>query len=225
MNINDINEDNIYISGYTFNRKLRLLQQAEKIIQLRKKEADVLSLLCEKYPNPVSQEDFLIEVWGGGYVTSQSIAQVIRSLRLSLGDDRKSTIATISKLGYKLTIPPTYQDIFSACQLPACYQYGEIIQKQIEKEDFSFIEYQPVINVTHASNFNAIYPYFSEKKQFFPFKKLLLTATILIFGSLACIALDVQVGHGESAMKGKSNVLSINEIPRSQKHNNSMQIK
>jgi DNA-binding winged helix-turn-helix (wHTH) protein len=73
-------------------------------------------LLCTKYPSPVSQDEFLSEVWDGSYVTSQSIAQMIRSLRISLKDESKSIIVTIPKLGYQLTAEPTWEALES---LPA----------------------------------------------------------------------------------------------------------
>ena len=96
----------IYFLNFTFNPKSRTLQKDDIVLQLRKKQSDVLALLCAKYPEPVSQTEFLAEVWGGRYVTSQSIAQMIRSLRVSLGDDAKSIIVTIPKLGYQLTVEP-----------------------------------------------------------------------------------------------------------------------
>lgn len=54
--------------------------------------------------------DFLDEVWGGGYVTSHSIAQVIRSLRKLLKKNGKNIILTIPKLGYRLGIEPQYDE-------------------------------------------------------------------------------------------------------------------
>jgi len=197
MNINEMNDGNIVISNFIFNRKLRVLQQADKVIQLRKKEADVLALLCEKYPNPVSQDDFLTEVWGGGYVTSQSIAQVIRSLRLNLGDQKKSTISTIPKLGYKLTIPPAYEESGSTH-----YQYSEMVQ--VHSEDFSYVEQQAMVNVSHSANGISVTPYVNERKKFISIRKLILSSAILIFGSLACVTLSARSNPVESQENSSS---------------------
>jgi len=186
MNTNEMNNGNIFFLNFTFNRKLRILQQAEQVTQLRKKEADVLALLCDKYPNPVSQDDFLMKVWGGGYVTSQSIAQVIRSLRLSLGDDKKSTISTIPKLGYKLTITPIYEDV-----LPAKFQYGEVMKVSHERDDFSYVEPQTIINGIPSSTSISIIPYTQTKKKFFSTRKLIFSSAILIFGSVVGIMLNI----------------------------------
>ena len=40
-------------------------------------------------------------------MTSQSIAQISRSLSISLGDESKTIIVTIPKLGYQLSAQPT----------------------------------------------------------------------------------------------------------------------
>lgn len=186
MNTNEMNDGNIFFLNFTFNRKLRILQHAEKVTQLRKKEADVLALLCDKYPNPVSQDDFLMKVWGGGYVTSQSIAQVIRSLRLSLGDDKKSTISTIPKLGYKLTITPIYEDV-----LPTKFQYGEVAKASHERDDFSYTEQQFPINGISSSSSISIIPYTQTRKRFFSPRKLIFSSAILILGSLAGVTLNI----------------------------------
>lgn len=106
MKKNQMNDGNIYFHNFRFNPAYRGLYIKGELLRLRKKQAEVLTLLCERYPNPVSYEEFLSEVWGGTYVTSQSISQVIRSLRLCLGDDSKSIIITISKLGYQLNAQP-----------------------------------------------------------------------------------------------------------------------
>lgn len=186
MNTNEMNDGNIFFLNFTFNRKLRILQHAEQVTQLRKKEADVLALLCDNYPNPVSQNDFLMKVWGGGYVTSQSIAQVIRSLRRSLGDDKKSTIATIPKLGYKLTVAPIYEDV-----LPAKFQYGEVVKMSHEPDYFSYTEQQAAINGISSSSTISIVPYTSGRKRFFSSRKVFFSSVIFILSSLAGFTINM----------------------------------
>ncbi|WP_145561784.1 winged helix-turn-helix domain-containing protein [Yersinia aldovae] len=120
MKKNVVTTGKIYFLNFTFNPKSRTLQQYDTVLQLRKKQSDVLALLCAKYPEPVSQAEFLAEVWGGGYVTSQSIAQMICSLRVSLGDDTKSIIVTIPKLGYQLTAEPCREEPETEPDKPSC---------------------------------------------------------------------------------------------------------
>lgn len=115
-----LKKSKIFFGKFIFNPLLRTLQSDENTQQLRKKQSDVLALLCNKYPDPVSLDEFLIEVWGGSYVTPQSVAQVIRSLRLSLNDESKTIIVNIPKLGYRLTVEPYWER--SDCPLNASAQ-------------------------------------------------------------------------------------------------------
>lgn len=139
----------IFFLDYTFNPALRTLQREDTILQLRKKQSDVLFLLCAKYPSPVSQDEFLSEVWDGSYVTSQSIAQMIRSLRISLKDESKNIILTIPKLGYQLTAEPIWEASLSQPELlPDTQNERTLAAGKIELDNISYsanpiINYQP----------------------------------------------------------------------------------
>lgn len=106
-----MNDENVFFLDFEFNHKLRTLRRDGQVLQLRKKESQALALFCNNYPRPVLYEDFLAEVWEGRYVAPQSIAQVIRSLRVSLGDEDKNIIVTIPKLGYQFTASPLYSEL------------------------------------------------------------------------------------------------------------------
>lgn len=185
MNNDAIDNGCICFLNFTFNRKLRTLQRSEEVVQLRKKEADVLALLCDKFPNPVSQSDFLSEVWGGSYVTSQSIAQVIRSLRLTLCDEKKNIILTIPKLGYKLAVTPTAADSVcarqrqeelknngSAQQFPAAMAPGALNLIS------SYISSMPLISLVQPNKKASV------------FKKIFFSGFILLFTGLVCWTLS-----------------------------------
>lgn len=131
---------------YNFIPALRTLQRDDTILQLRKKQSDVLTLLCEKYPFPVSQDEFLSKVWDGRYVTPQSVAQVIRSLRISLKDEFKNIIVTIPKLGYQLTAEPTWKESLSQPELLSnTLIEGTQAGGKIEPENISYLA-NPIIN-------------------------------------------------------------------------------
>lgn len=97
--------NNYYFGDSVFNPKTRIIVCENVVYQLRKKENDALLLLCSKYPEPVTHEEFLELVWQGCYVTPQSIAQVIHSLRKIVNDNSRSVIVTLPKLGYKINVP------------------------------------------------------------------------------------------------------------------------
>ncbi|WP_224653984.1 transcriptional regulator [Pectobacterium versatile] len=199
LNMKDIsmNDGSIYFLNFTFNMKMRVLQKDEEIFQLRKKEADVLALLCHKYPEPVSQDDFLVEVWRGGYVTSQSIAQVIRSLRCTLSDKNKNIIITIPKLGYQLATPPSFgmPDVDSS----------EIEQKNVTWEncESEASEDNPQSITDRNFLFTTMLPLFHNffsKRKFFAKTALMVCSMAVFIASLIWGGLNA---HGISLILGE----------------------
>lgn len=184
-----VNAGKIYFLNFMFNPKTRTLQQDDTVLQLRKKQSDVLALLCAKYPEPVTQAEFLAEVWGGGYVTSQSIAQMIRFLRVSLGDDTKSIIVTIPKLGYQLTAEPRREEPEAE---PDKLGFKSYFPGNIEVDNVSF-SIQPMINIIPVSaNSMSVIPYSApravpDRKKFSP-QTLFLSAVVALFFSLIFVA-------------------------------------
>lgn len=119
---------------------------------------------------------------GGGYVTSQSIAQVICSLRVSLGDDTKSIIVTIPKLGYQLTAEPCWEEPETEPDKPGCESSfpGNI------GVDYVSFSTQSMINVIPVSaNSMSVIPYSAprtvpDRRKFTP-RTLFLSAVAALF--------------------------------------------
>lgn len=188
-----VNAGKISFLNFTFNPKSRTLQQDDTVFQLRKKQSEVLALLCAKYPEPVSQAEFLAEVWGGGYVTSQSIAQMIRSLRVSLGDDTKSIIVTIPKLGYQLTAEPCWEEPESEPDKPG-FESSFPENNEVDNVSFSTQSMIKVIPVS-ANSMSAI-PYSApiavpDRKTFSP-QTLFSSAVAAHFFSLKFVAMTAR---------------------------------
>ncbi|XTZ39285.1 winged helix-turn-helix domain-containing protein [Salmonella enterica] len=203
MKIDVLIGEKIYFLNFIFNRKLRTLQQAEKSIQLRKKEADVLALLCDKFPDPVSQEDFLSEVWGGSYVTSQSIAQVIRSLRLNLGDKKKNIILTIPKLGYKLAVEPSSDKATLAEYKQS--KNNELCNNQ-QKEN-SLTEVPATDKNAADKEPRTLISFIHNKRRVLTTKKVIFSVAVLILSSIIFFVNDIESSlehnHLNSAMTRK----------------------
>jgi putative transposase len=186
-----VNTGKIYFLDFTFDPALRTLQHNDSILQLRKKQSGVLALLCAKYPNPVSQEDFLAEVWEGGYVTSQSIAQMIRSLRLSLGDESKSIIVTIPKLGYQLTAQPCWEE-----PEPEKSNFERFSSGTIELDNVYFTT-QPVISTKPPGPCTtmAVIPYSVPStipiRRRFNSRTYIVSSVVAVFISLLYMALSI----------------------------------
>lgn len=188
-----VNIEKIYFLNFIFNPKSRTLQQDDNVLQLRKKQSDVLALLCAKYPEPVSQAEFLAEVWGGSYVTSQSIAQIIRSLRVSLGDDTKNIIVTIPKLGYQFTAEPCRAEPVAELDTLG---FESSFPAYIEADYVSFSS-QSMINVNPVgANSTSVIPYSDprtvpDRKKFSP-QTLFLSTVVGIFFSLIFIVMTAK---------------------------------
>ena len=73
-----------------------------KVKRLRYKEAMLLKVLVENYPNQVSRKELSYCIWGESYVTDATINQTIKNLRLALEDTSKEIINTVPRLGYCL---------------------------------------------------------------------------------------------------------------------------
>jgi putative transposase len=193
MKNSSANAGKIYFLDFTFDPALRTLQKNDTVLQLRKKQSGVLALLCAKYPNPVSQEDFLAEVWEGGYVTSQSIAQMIRSLRISLEDESKSIIVTIPKLGYQLSAQPSREEPEPE---PDKRNAERFTSGTVELENVSFTT-QPVINIRPPGTRSlAVIPYptlrtIPARRRFNP-RTYIVSAIAAIFISLICVAMSAR---------------------------------
>lgn len=189
-----VNAGEIYFLNFTFNPISRTLQRDDTVLQLRKKQSEVLALLCEKYPEPVSQSEFLAEVWGGVYVTSQSIAQMIRSLRVSLGDDTKSIIVTIPKLGYKLTVEPCWEEREAERDKLG---FESSVPGSIEVDNVSFSSQSMINDIPVSANSMSVIPYSSHrtlpyrKKKFSPLT-LFLSAVAALFFSLIFVAIKAR---------------------------------
>ncbi|ATZ12411.1 winged helix-turn-helix domain-containing protein [Erwinia amylovora] len=103
-------EKDIIIDGVEFNPYIRRVKLEKDIKTLRKKESEVLFLLCSTYPDAVTYTDLSAKIWPHSYVSRPCITQIIHALREILGDSGRNKIQTIPKLGYRLISKPLTKD-------------------------------------------------------------------------------------------------------------------
>ncbi|CAH0991927.1 hypothetical protein SIN8267_02042 [Sinobacterium norvegicum] len=99
------------IENFFYSTASGVLRVDGKYSQLRAREAALLQLLIESYPEIVSRDQLDESVWKESYVTNATINQTIKGLRRSLLDDNRTIIRTIPKQGYRLSIEPLIFDI------------------------------------------------------------------------------------------------------------------
>ena len=77
-------------------------------IHLQPKPMDVLVSLARHYPNVVSNDVLVEEVWGGRPIADESIVQCIKGIRKALDNDNPRNpkyIENIQRRGYRLMVP------------------------------------------------------------------------------------------------------------------------
>ena len=74
-------------------------------VGLRAKSFSVFLALAQQYPEPLSKEQLIEEVWGQAAVSDDSITQCIADIRRALGDKDHALVQTNPGVGYSLTVP------------------------------------------------------------------------------------------------------------------------
>lgn len=67
----------------------------------------LLCKLCEQAPAAVDKDDIAISVWEHGAVSDETIAQRVRLLRKSIGDEDGHVVVAVRGVGYRLASPTT----------------------------------------------------------------------------------------------------------------------
>lgn len=115
----------IRIGDIVFSPDKRILLKQAGPAKLRHKEAEALWLLCKRYPDHVSRQEFETAIWSEGYVISHTITQTIRSLRAALGDAGRTIVVTLPKQGYALNLMPQFCDDEAPSE-PPCRVSAEV---------------------------------------------------------------------------------------------------
>ncbi|MGP2412478.1 winged helix-turn-helix domain-containing protein [Yersinia sp. 2553 StPb PI] len=100
--------DEIMIGDILFTPQKRIINKGGSFIKMRNKESEVLFLLCHNYPDSLTRDDIEKEIWGGSYVTDNTLTQTISNLRNALDDKAHELVTTIPKKGYCIGIKPIF---------------------------------------------------------------------------------------------------------------------
>src|SRR3954467_10089681 len=88
---------------FTLSPRLRLLMQGDRQLRLIPRYLDLLIFLVERRHEAVHRREIFDRVWTDVIVSDAALAQAIRPLRRTLGDDPRQPrfIRTISRHGYQ----------------------------------------------------------------------------------------------------------------------------
>jgi adenylate cyclase len=112
--------ERIKIGPWTATPALNLLERGERSVKIEPRAMDVLTVLAQRNGAVVSVEELIASVWKGVVVGDGSVYLAMRQLRQVLDDPSgTSYIETISKRGYRLTVPAEPIEAGSASAPPA----------------------------------------------------------------------------------------------------------
>ncbi|MFA3920518.1 winged helix-turn-helix domain-containing tetratricopeptide repeat protein [Ruegeria hyattellae] len=95
----------IFLNGRRFDASTKTLFATDGApLTLRAQSMEVLAALVENEGTPVTKEKLFERVWPDAHVTDDSLVQCIADIRRALGDDDKTLIQTLPKIGYRLAI-------------------------------------------------------------------------------------------------------------------------
>ncbi len=101
--------DEITVGPLTINTARREADLDGELLELRKKEFDLLGLLADKQPDVVSRSVIAERVWGAEFVSDNSIDVTISGLRQKINDvlgedDDSVRLETVRGVGYRLMV-------------------------------------------------------------------------------------------------------------------------
>ena len=101
--------DEITVGPLQVNSATQEARVYDEILDLRKKEFDLLRLLADREPNVVSRNVIAERVWGSEFVSDNSIDVTISGLRKKLenaknGRDKGMRLETVRGVGYRLMV-------------------------------------------------------------------------------------------------------------------------
>lgn len=92
----------IKTNSLTIDKQTRIIKQNDIVIDLTKKEYQLLLYLIENHQRIVEREELLNEIWGYDFIgESRALDVHIRALRSKLDDDGETYIKTIRSVGYR----------------------------------------------------------------------------------------------------------------------------
>jgi DNA-binding response OmpR family regulator len=97
--------ENYKIGSYQFDVKNQFLKHAKQEQNLTKREARILSFLCEHLNDIAPRELILKNIWGNDdYFSGRSLDVFISKLRKYLSADDKISITNVHGVGFKLEV-------------------------------------------------------------------------------------------------------------------------
>ncbi len=104
--------DTFFIGEWLVEPELNRIERDNETLHLEPKIMDVLVHLARHGPRVVTRQQLIDEVWGGGFITDNTLTHAIAEIRRALGDSASKPryIETIHRRGYRALIGVTDPD-------------------------------------------------------------------------------------------------------------------
>lgn len=100
-------DNTLNLKTHFFNLSRRELRTSGgTLVPLRVQSSKILAVLSRSPNEIVTKDDLIKEVWGGTFVTDDSLVQCIADIRRALGTAAHEIIETFPKKGYRLNVLP-----------------------------------------------------------------------------------------------------------------------
>ena len=139
----------VRFEAFSLDSERRELTREGTPLHLTPKAFDLLSLLVERRPAAVSQDDLFDHLWPDTLVDLSRLHQLIAEIRQVLGDDERRIIRTVYGRGYSFAIPavPLDQPAKTICKLVL----GSIPHDLREGTNVVGRDYDAAIRIEHTS--------------------------------------------------------------------------
>jgi DNA-binding winged helix-turn-helix (wHTH) protein len=104
----------IAFGEFVFDPQARLLVRSRTPVHLTPKALELLSLLAERRPRPVSKEEIHAKVWPGVFVSDASLTALVFDLRAALGESAREPRYIRTAHGYGYAFVPDEGAVLTA---------------------------------------------------------------------------------------------------------------
>jgi non-specific serine/threonine protein kinase len=106
------------------------LRVRDTTVELEPRPLEILLLLLRHAGETVTREELLLAVWGHAHLSENTLSNAIAKLRRALGDESQSLIVTVHRVGYRLAVPVTRQELPRATPAPVLFRSGDPVPRR-----------------------------------------------------------------------------------------------
>ena len=104
--LTQIQDEIVEFGPFRLNKKLRVLEKEDELVNLSPREMDILLFLANSPQQAFSQEDIYKEIWGNNFGDMRTVSVHIKRLRVKLGEDPLNPLYLRTRYGFGYYFSP-----------------------------------------------------------------------------------------------------------------------